>query len=69
MEIVTLNNEGTPLSSYNIQIRDEKGQIIAFNADKGWTAVSSILIWILICAVGLASAVLVTYTILKKKRV
>lgn len=66
IEIIALDDEGAPLSSHHVQIKDDDGQIMA-PAENGWTGLFSTLLWILIgvFAIGVG---LTVFIILKNKK-
>lgn len=63
LTIIPINEEGTPLGMYSIEVADDA----TIDAEKGWSQILSILLWILIAAAILAGAILLFILIKKKK--
>lgn len=64
LTIVTIDGEGIPIGEFSIKIEDNYTVI---NAETTWTAISSVLIWIITSAVVLTGAILLIVFLVKRK--
>lgn len=65
LTIIAIDDEGTPLGSFIVEVTDE---YISIDAQKGWSAISSSLLWIFIAAVVTTVAIVIIYIITKKRK-